>query len=68
MNRCAITLIVLCTLGILLLPVPSDAQQTGNIPRIGVLGDAPSSFWDVFRQGLRELGYVEGENLIMEYR
>jgi putative ABC transport system substrate-binding protein len=68
MSRCTIALLVLCTLGILLMPVTSDAQQTGQIPRIGVLGDAPSSFWDVFRQGLREIGYVEGQNLVMEYR
>jgi len=42
---------------------PADAQQTKKIPRIGFLG----SSIDGFRQGLRELGYVEGENIIIEY-
>lgn len=47
---------------------PAQAQQTGKSPRIGVLGDAPSSFWDVFRQRLREIGYAEGKNIVIEYR
>src|SRR5438067_13216738 len=38
------------------------AQQ----PRIGILDDAP--MWQAFRQALRELGYVEGQNIAYEYR
>src|SRR2546429_5844371 len=42
------------------------AQQPSKIPRIGILDDAP--MWQAFRQALRELGYVEGQNIAYEYR
>ena len=49
-----------------------EAQQTGKIPRIGLLTSASSAetapFIDGFRQGLRELGYVEGKNIALEIR
>ena len=48
----------------------AQAQQPAKIPRIGILGLAyPSSpFLESFRQGVRELGYVEGQNIILETR
>src|SRR5262245_36611499 len=48
----------------------AGAQQATKVPRIGLLGpDSPSSpFLQSFRQGLRELGYVEGQNIILEGR
>ncbi len=49
-----------------------EAQQPTKIPRIGYLGGgSPSSYparIEAFRQGLRELGYVEGKNIVVEYR
>jgi len=49
-----------------------EAQQPGKVYRIGWLGLLPSPPTDpnhvAFRQKLRELGYVEGENLVLEYR
>jgi len=48
-----------------------DAQQTVKIPRIGYLGASFLSSAErvkAFRQGLRELGYVEGKNIVIEYR
>jgi ABC-type uncharacterized transport system substrate-binding protein len=50
----------------------AEAQQVTNIPRIGYLNAvSPSAVSDrveAFRQGLRELGYVEGKNIIIESR
>src|SRR6516225_1518877 len=50
----------------------AEAQQTGIVPRIGYLVAAsPSSNAariEAFRQGLRELGYVEGKNIFIEWR
>src|SRR5262245_35705365 len=47
-------------------------QQAGRVPRIGFLGlTSPSdrpSLLDAFRQGLRELGWVEGQNIVIDYR
>ena len=54
------------------LSFPADAQQPKKVPRIGYLsGNFPSSEsvrTEAFLQGLRELGYVEGKNIVMEYR
>jgi putative tryptophan/tyrosine transport system substrate-binding protein len=54
-------------------PCGADAQQRGRIPHIGILlPSAPSTAADAnleaFLQGLRDLGYVEGRNIILEYR
>jgi putative ABC transport system substrate-binding protein len=50
----------------------AEAQQSTKIPRIGFQTDAPVSAIaariDAFRQGLRELGYLEGSNVIVEWR
>jgi len=50
----------------------AQAQQPANIPRIGLLGGgsaaANAGRIEAFRQGLRELGYVEGKNIVIEYR
>jgi ABC-type uncharacterized transport system substrate-binding protein len=50
-----------------------EAQQTARVPRIGFLSTGPpssTSNWNVeaFRQGLHELGYVEGRNIVIEWR
>ncbi len=50
----------------LLWPLPLGAQQPAKIPRIGIIDDAP--VWNAFRQGLRDLGYLEGQNITFEYR
>ncbi len=49
-------------------PLPWQARAPAKVHRVGFLGDAPSPFTETFRQALRELGYVEGENLAMEWR
>jgi len=46
-----------------------EAQQPAKVPRIGYLaGSATNPRIDAFRQGLRELGYVEGKNIVIEWR
>jgi putative ABC transport system substrate-binding protein len=51
---------------------PAQAQQTANVPRIGYLSgsslSALASRIEAFRQGLRDLGYVEGKNIVIEWR
>src|SRR5688572_18322418 len=50
----------------------AEAQQPTKIPRIGFLGAPPLSAMaariGAFRQGLRELGYIEGKNIVIEWR
>jgi len=63
---------VLCAM-LLALSFPADAQQQATkIPRIGYLAtvslSAISARIEAFRQGLRELGYVEGKNIVIEWR
>jgi putative ABC transport system substrate-binding protein len=56
-------------LAVLAAPLVSRAQApAAKAGRIGLLGDVPSFLSDAFRQGLRELGYVEGQNITIEYR
>jgi putative ABC transport system substrate-binding protein len=63
---------VLLTLGVLGLPLATAQQPTQTMPRIGVLTSgslASDAAWiEAFRQGLRELGYVEGHSIGIEYR
>ena len=52
-------------------PLAARAQQPAKVPRIGFLfygSPGPSPGIDAFRQGLRELGYIEGQNIAVEYR
>src|SRR5262249_20012484 len=50
----------------------AEAQQPAKVPRIGILSAATSGVsspvLDAFRQGLRELGWVEGQNIVVDYR
>jgi len=48
-------------------PLAARAQQSvSKMPRIGIIG--PGSRWDLFRQGLRDLGYIEGRDIAIELR
>ena len=56
--------------GLLAAPLATRAQQAGRTPRLGYLTERPglTEFEESFLKGLSELGYVDGKNVIMEYR
>jgi putative ABC transport system substrate-binding protein len=71
MARCTIALLITLTLALFLVPLAVEAQQPTKIYRIGLLSPGslpsePNPIMDAFRQRLRELGYVEGQNLHIE--
>ena len=65
-------LLLTLTLRLLVAPLTSQAQPAAHVPRLGLL--IPSSFSaaasriEAFRHGLRDLGYVEGQTILLEYR
>jgi ABC-type uncharacterized transport system substrate-binding protein len=75
MKKAALSILIAVIL--LAITIMAEAQQPAKIPRIGYLSrdlhpadsraPSPRNF-DAFRQGLRELGYMEGKNIIIEYR
>ncbi len=63
--------IVLFLTVLLLGPVTVEAQHTGKVPRIGVLGEqapATGAYTYALRDGLRELGYIEGKNISIDWQ
>ena len=54
------------TLGLLAAPLTVEAQHASKIPRIGIIEHSAS--WEPFLEGLRGLGYVEGQNIAIERR
>src|SRR3979409_1315363 len=60
--------IALMASGIAVWPLGVRAQQPGKIWRIGFIAHRYEKFYDPLFQGLRELGYVEGQNLVVERR
>ena len=65
MTRRTIGLLVTLILAILMAPLAAAPRPT-KLPRIGIIEDSP--YWGAFRQGLRDLGYVEGQNIVIEER
>jgi putative ABC transport system substrate-binding protein len=55
------------TLLVLGAPLTAETQPAAKIPRVGILAQN-SPLWEDFRQGLRDLGYVEGRTIAIEYR
>jgi putative ABC transport system substrate-binding protein len=56
------------TLALLAAPLAIEAQQPAKVYRVGVLGSLPNPGWDVLPERLKELGYVEGRNILFIYR
>jgi putative ABC transport system substrate-binding protein len=74
MKKAAVSSILVAAV-LLALGVTTEAQQPGKVPRIGFVSaradptpTTPDSSADALRQGLRNLGYIEGKNLVIEYR
>src|SRR4029453_17409986 len=66
-----IGLAVVLTFSLILAPLAAEAQQAAKVARIGYLATnlaGNPQGRDAFRQGLRDLGYVEGRNVVIEYR
>jgi putative ABC transport system substrate-binding protein len=67
-------LMVTLALGICVAPLAAEAQQRAKVPRIDLLTMHTASTAvaekniEAFRQGLRDLGYVEGQDIVIEYR
>ncbi|HEV8575438.1 MAG TPA: ABC transporter substrate-binding protein, partial [Dehalococcoidia bacterium] len=68
------TFVATATAAILAAPLSGEAQQAGRVYRVGYLGTRSAStpegdrIWAAFRQGLSELGWIEGQNLAIERR
>jgi ABC-type sugar transport system substrate-binding protein len=66
-------LVATLAFAVLVAPLAANAQPAGKVHRIGFLHTNASALWfqpllAAFRQGLRDLGYVEGQNLVIESR
>ena len=73
MRRKTVRLVVMLALVLLTAPLAAHAQPATKVYRIGRLSagsppSTPPAGLQAFQQGLRDLGYVEGQNLVMEYR
>jgi len=72
MWRKTVGLILLLPLGLFVMPVSTGASPAPKVSRIGILYPCfrppPGALFDIFRQGLRDLGYVEGQNIVFELR
>src|SRR5262245_41449000 len=69
MTRRTLGLLVTLALGLLVAALAADAQPPAHVHRIGWLsGGERDPYVEVFLEGMRALGYVEGQNLVIEYR
>ncbi len=66
------TLIVTLISGLLMVSLDTHAQQTQKIPKVGFLAGwspaSPAPYIEAFEKGLRDLGWVKGQNVAIEYR
>ncbi len=60
--------LAILALTLLAAPLATEAQQPGRVPRVGILGNVRSHHGDVFERALKDLGYEDGKNIILEWR
>ena len=71
MRYSSVRSLIILALGLLCVPLTGEAQRPGKVARVGILSAAQprsASFLQAFEHRLRDLGYVEGQNLIIEFR
>ena len=68
MRLARLAALAILALVLLAAPLAPEAQSVGKVYRIGVLSFGDGPVWEAFRQDLRQLGYVEGSNTIIEWR
>jgi putative ABC transport system substrate-binding protein len=61
------------TSALLAAPLTAEAQQAGKVYRVGILTNkasdpAEARLWQAFRSGLRERGWIEGQNILIDFR
>jgi putative tryptophan/tyrosine transport system substrate-binding protein len=60
------------SLGVLAAPLAAEAQQAGRVPRVGILGSGTNPrttpFFVAFEQRLQELGYIDGQTIVIDFR
>jgi putative tryptophan/tyrosine transport system substrate-binding protein len=71
--NCLVTLlgVVAAAAGAVTRVIPATAQQPGKVPRVGILTPAENAetpIFDAFRKGLRDLGYVDGKTIVLDFR
>src|SRR5215831_13990209 len=66
--RSTIELMLILALGVLVAPLAAQAQEVEKGVRVGVLLPIPPVSFPAFKPRLQELGYVEGQNLVLEVR
>jgi putative ABC transport system substrate-binding protein len=68
----ALIIVVAFAISVLITPLASQAQPRGHVPRLGYLGTSSASLEaelvKALREGLREHGYIDGQNIVIEYR
>jgi len=62
------TFMALVSGGLLAAPLSAEAQPAGKVPRVAFSPSDVPKWREGFRQGLRDFGYTEGRNIVIEYR
>jgi putative ABC transport system substrate-binding protein len=68
MIRQTIALIATLAMALIAAPLAADAQPPSHVPRVGFLDPGQPDVGMAFRQGLQALGYVEGQDIVLEWR
>jgi putative ABC transport system substrate-binding protein len=66
--RARLPIATIMAVALLVVPLAADAQHPGPAPRVGYLASAPGPGYEAFRQRLRELGYIEGQTIVIQSR